>query len=58
LPVDPAADAVTSLLPEHRFTVTAVNDRIDKQAGKRHLTLKIDHPGIIWTGMHMVFSSS
>lgn len=49
LPVDPAADAAASLPPVHRFTVTAVNDRIDEQAGKRHLTLKIDHPGIIWT---------
>lgn len=35
---------------EHHFTVSAVNDTIDSSAGTRSLTLKIGHPGIIWTG--------
>lgn len=48
LPLDPAY--VAPWPPEERFSVTAVNDTIDKLAGTRKLTLKIDHPGIIWTG--------
>ncbi|KAL4061947.1 hypothetical protein V8B97DRAFT_2025645 [Scleroderma yunnanense] len=48
LPVNSAADTDPSP-PEHQFTVTAVSDRIDAHVGRRHLTLKIDHPGIIWT---------
>ncbi|OSX64019.1 hypothetical protein POSPLADRAFT_1065412 [Postia placenta MAD-698-R-SB12] len=37
--------------PEHDFTVTAVNNKIDTAAGTRSLTLKIYHPGIIWTAV-------
>lgn len=48
LPLDPAH--VASWPPEERFSVTAVNDTIDEQAGTRSLTLRIDHPGLIWTG--------
>ncbi|KAH0836908.1 hypothetical protein J3R83DRAFT_8723 [Lanmaoa asiatica] len=47
LPLDPAY--LSPWPPEERFSVTAVNDTIDKLAGTRKLTLKIDHPGIIWT---------
>ncbi|KII83063.1 hypothetical protein PLICRDRAFT_180757 [Plicaturopsis crispa FD-325 SS-3] len=32
-----------------KFTVTAENDVVDEAAGTRSLTLRIDHPGIIWT---------
>lgn len=34
---------------ESRFTITAVNDVKDLVAGTRSLTLRIDHPGLIWT---------
>ncbi|KAI0091617.1 hypothetical protein BDY19DRAFT_983891 [Irpex rosettiformis] len=34
---------------EHSFTVEAVNDNIDAEAGTRKLTLQVNHPGIIWT---------
>ncbi|KAF9224242.1 hypothetical protein BS17DRAFT_795711 [Gyrodon lividus] len=47
LPLDPAY--VAPWPPEDQFNVTAVNDTIDALAGARRLTLKIDHPGIIWT---------
>jgi len=47
LPLDPAY--VAPWPPEERFSVTAVNDTIDEQTGTRKLTLRIDHPGIIWT---------
>lgn len=29
---------------------TAINDVVDKETGTRKLTLKIDHPEVIWTG--------
>ncbi|KAH7891014.1 hypothetical protein F5I97DRAFT_2052216 [Phlebopus sp. FC_14] len=47
LPLDPAY--VAPWPPEEQFSVTALNDSIDEVAGTRHLTLKISHPGIIWT---------
>ncbi|KIJ43580.1 hypothetical protein M422DRAFT_229023 [Sphaerobolus stellatus SS14] len=31
------------------FTVKAINDVIDTKAGTRSLTLKVEHPGVIWT---------
>ena len=33
------------------FAVTAVNDEVDAAAGTRKLTLKVTHPGIIWTAV-------
>ncbi|GJE93217.1 M28 family metallopeptidase [Phanerochaete sordida] len=33
------------------FVVSAVNDHIDKEAGTRKLTLKVEHPSIIWTAV-------
>jgi hypothetical protein len=33
-----------------QFTVEAINDIVDEDAGTRSLTLKIYHPGLIWTG--------
>ncbi|KAG6381856.1 hypothetical protein JVT61DRAFT_470 [Boletus reticuloceps] len=47
LPLDPAYAAPQP--PGERFSVTAVNDTIDELAGTRKFTLRIDHPGIIWT---------
>ncbi|KAH7923703.1 hypothetical protein BV22DRAFT_1068281 [Leucogyrophana mollusca] len=47
LPLDPAY--VAPWPPEEQFSVSAVNNKIDDAAGTRSLTLKIDHPGIIWT---------
>lgn len=35
---------------DYSFTVTAVNDTIDRTKGTRLLTLLVTHPGIIWTG--------
>ncbi|GJJ11709.1 hypothetical protein Clacol_005946 [Clathrus columnatus] len=34
---------------EHTFKVSALNDTTDLSAGTRSLTLRIDHPGVIWT---------
>lgn len=47
LPLDPAYDAPWP--PEEQFTVSAVNDTLDENKGTRTMTLKIDHPGIMWT---------
>ncbi|KAF9233723.1 hypothetical protein BU15DRAFT_53545 [Melanogaster broomeanus] len=47
LPLDPAYIAPSP--SEARFSVTAVNDTVYEQTGTRQLTLKIDHPGLIWT---------
>ncbi|KAG1845888.1 hypothetical protein DFJ58DRAFT_664100 [Suillus subalutaceus] len=47
LPLDPAYDAPWP--PEEQFTVSAVNDTFDENKGTRTMTLKIDHPGIMWT---------
>jgi len=48
LPLDPAYEAPWP--PEEQFTVSAVNDSIDESKGTRSMTLRIDHPGIMWTG--------
>ena len=40
-------------VPEHDFTVTAVNDKVDPVDGTRSFTLLVNHPGIIWTGMYL-----
>ncbi|KZT10195.1 uncharacterized protein LAESUDRAFT_756379 [Laetiporus sulphureus 93-53] len=37
--------------PEHDFTISAVNDTIDRVAGTRSLTISVSHPGIIWTAI-------
>ncbi|KAG2143750.1 uncharacterized protein EDB93DRAFT_1088015 [Suillus bovinus] len=47
LPLDPAYDAPWP--PEEQFTVSAVNDTVNESKGTRTMTLKIDHPGIMWT---------
>ncbi|KAH7910240.1 hypothetical protein BJ138DRAFT_132560 [Hygrophoropsis aurantiaca] len=47
LPLDP--EYVAPWPPEEQFTVSAVNDKVDESTGTRSLTLKIDHPGVIWT---------
>lgn len=36
---------------DYSFVVSAVNDHIDTAAGTRKLTLKVTHPGIIWTAV-------
>lgn len=35
---------------DERFSVSAINDFHDKEAGTRSLTLEVKHPGIIWSG--------
>ncbi|KAI0311021.1 hypothetical protein OF83DRAFT_1152851 [Amylostereum chailletii] len=49
LPIDAGYVSPHAAGGEHEFTVQAVNDRVDTAAGTRSLTLKIVHPGVIWT---------
>jgi hypothetical protein len=37
--------------PTEEFAISAVNDTIDEVAGTRSFTLKVYHPGVIWTGV-------
>ena len=50
LPAEPGYVSPFAKGGREAFSVAAVNDRIDEAAGTRSLTLKIDHPGLIWTG--------
>ena len=43
-------EAAQSSAAQASIKITAVNGVIDKEAGTRKLTLKIDHPEVIWTG--------
>lgn len=47
LPLDPAYDAPWP--PAEQFMVSAVNNTFNESKGTRTMTLKIDHPGIMWT---------
>ncbi|KAH8104118.1 hypothetical protein BXZ70DRAFT_924624 [Cristinia sonorae] len=38
-------------VPDHKFSVRAVNESIDLKAGTRSFTLVVTHPGIIWTAI-------
>ena len=40
---------------EQAFVVSAVNDVKDLVAGTRSLTIKVDHPGLIWTSTFPFF---
>lgn len=40
---------VSPWVKEQAFVVSAVNDVKDLVAGTRSLTIKVDHPGLIWT---------
>lgn len=35
---------------DQRFSVSAINNYHDTEAGTRSLTLEVKHPGIIWSG--------
>jgi hypothetical protein len=35
--------------------VSAVNDTFNESKGTRTMTLKIDHPGIMWTGEFFLY---
>ncbi|KAI0046019.1 hypothetical protein FA95DRAFT_1680074 [Auriscalpium vulgare] len=48
LPIEPGFVSPFAV-GEQQFKVEAVNDKIDEKAGTRSFTLKIVHPGIIWT---------
>ncbi|KAF5379478.1 hypothetical protein D9615_006633 [Tricholomella constricta] len=48
LAVDPAYVSPWTV-PGNGFTISAVNDVKDLNAGTRSLTLQISHPGLIWT---------
>ena len=48
LPEDPSD--VTPLPLREEFIISAENDTRDSEAGTRSFTLKIYHPGVIWTG--------
>ena len=40
---------VSPWLGSSKFRVSALNETINELAGTRSLTIKIDHPGLIWT---------
>ncbi|EJC99693.1 uncharacterized protein FOMMEDRAFT_160118 [Fomitiporia mediterranea MF3/22] len=48
-PYEVALDSYVSSYADGRFSVKAVNDIVNKEAGTRSLTLVVSHPGIIWT---------
>lgn len=50
LPAVPEYEAAQASAAPANFKFTALNDVVDKEAGTRKLTLKIDHPEVIWTG--------
>jgi len=43
------SDAQDKKRDANEFKISAVNSVIDAKAGTRSLTLRIDHPGVIWT---------
>ena len=47
---------VSPWVKEQAFVVSAVNDVKDLVAGTRSLTIKVDHPGLIWTSASFLFS--
>ena len=46
---------VSPWVEEQAFVVSAVNDVKDLVAGTRSLTIKVDHPGLIWTSAFPFF---
>ena len=40
---------------KEEFVISTVNDKIDEAAGTRSFTLKVYHPGVIWTGKYPFF---
>ena len=50
LPAVPRYEAAQLSAAQASIKITAVNDVVDEKAGTRKLTLKIDHPEVIWTG--------
>ena len=55
LPTVPRYEAAQSSAAQASIKIAAVNDVVDREAGTRKLTLKIDHPEVIWTGTASVF---
>lgn len=49
---------VSPWVEEQAFVVSAVNDVKDLVAGTRSLTIKVDHPGLIWTSACFFFPIS
>ena len=49
---------VSPWVKEQAFVVSAVNDVRDLVAGTRSLTIKVDHPGLIWTSACFLFPIS
>lgn len=39
---------------DQTFTVSAINNIYNAEAGTRSLTLEVKHPGIIWSGKHIL----
>lgn len=51
--------SAAALVSGDRIIIKAVNDRVNPAAGTRSLTLRIEHPNIIWTcTYHFAFSSN
>ncbi|KAJ7131725.1 hypothetical protein C8R43DRAFT_1024401 [Mycena crocata] len=48
LPKDPEYSSPW-IAPDTSFSLSAINDVTDLVAGTRSFTLKVDHPGLIWT---------
>lgn len=55
LPTVPQYEAAQLSAAPANIKITAVNDVIDEKARTRKLTLKIDHPEVIWTGTVSLF---
>jgi len=51
LPTVPRYEAAQLSAAPASIKITAVNDVIDEELGTRKLTLKIDHPEVIWTAI-------
>jgi len=51
LPTVPQYEAAQLSAAPAGIKITALNSAIDKEAGTRRLTLKIDHPEVIWTAI-------
>ncbi|KAF9779334.1 hypothetical protein BJ322DRAFT_1013566 [Thelephora terrestris] len=51
LPTVPHYEAAQASAAPASIKITALNDVVDKEAGTRRLTLKIDHPEVIWTAI-------
>jgi hypothetical protein len=50
VPLAVPAGYASPWVTEKKFSISAIEDEKDLVAGTRNLKIKIDHPGLIWTG--------